>query len=176
MIEMELDPKIPEQPGKRRAAVEERAGRRFAAMDVMNFPQRAYQLCVEAEMQKDQIDRLERQRLPMPTPAYERCRTFLDAVMDELRSAYAKHGIGQWGRHEFYAVLKEEVDEVWQDIKTDAPQEKLMKEIVQVAAMCLRYAETGDRYREPAPGICQGCGRSGMATDDRPAFLRKIMD
>lgn len=83
---------------------------------------------------------------------------FLEAVVSEVERAYAKHGKLQWGRHEFYAILKEEVDEAWDDIKADAPQEKLMQEVVQIAAMCLRYAETGDRYREPEVQCGQPAG------------------
>lgn len=69
-------------------------------------------------------------------------------IFDELDRAYKKHGAEPWGRHEFYAILKEEVDELWDDIKADAPQENVIKELVQVAAMCFRYFETGDRYRD----------------------------
>jgi NTP pyrophosphatase (non-canonical NTP hydrolase) len=89
---------------------------------------------------------------------------FAAKIHAELDRAYAKHGRGLWGRHEFYAILKEEVDEVWDAVKCDEPSEKLEKEIIQVAAMCLRYLETGDRYRQPNP------------EDTKPAFLRKIMD
>lgn len=74
---------------------------------------------------------------------------FLAAIEDELARAYAKHGAPQWSRHEFYGVMKEEVDEVWDDIKSNAPQKQLMAEVAQVAAMCIRYAETLDRFREP---------------------------
>jgi NTP pyrophosphatase (non-canonical NTP hydrolase) len=74
---------------------------------------------------------------------------FMDAIAAELDKAYTKHGMEQWGRHEFYAILLEEVDEVWDDVKHNSPQEQLMAEVVQVAAMCFRYAETKDRYREP---------------------------
>lgn len=82
-----------------------------------------------------------------------RCRypeIFFHKLIDaELDHAYKKHGRQQWGRHEFYAILKEEVDELWDAIKTDEPQENVVRELTQIAAMCLRYAETGDRYREP---------------------------
>lgn len=74
------------------------------------------------------------------------------AIRAELGRAYSKHGRGQWGRHEFYAILKEEVDELWDDVKSDAPQEQLEKEAIQVAAIVFRYLETGDRYREPRSG------------------------
>lgn len=77
----------------------------------------------------------------------------IQAIVDELSRAYSKHGRDQWGRHEFYAIMKEEVDEAWDSIKKDLPQHELMKEIIQIAAMCIRYLETGDRYREPSPKV-----------------------
>lgn len=67
---------------------------------------------------------------------------FFDLMEMELSRAYAKHGSAPWSRHEFYAILLEEVEEAWIDIKRDAPDIDLLKEIVQVAAMCARYVET----------------------------------
>lgn len=77
----------------------------------------------------------------------ERRGEFWTRVQMEINGAYRKHGAEPWGRHEFYAILKEEVDELWDAIKSDAPQQEVEAELVQVAAMCLRYYETGDRYR-----------------------------
>lgn len=65
----------------------------------------------------------------------------------ELDHAYAKHGRQPWGRHEFYAILREEVDELWDAIKADAENDDVLSELVQVAAVCFRYWETDDRYR-----------------------------
>lgn len=67
---------------------------------------------------------------------------FFRRVEAELKRAYAKHGREPWGRHEFYGILLEEVDELWADVKADAPFEQLERELVQVAAMCFRYFET----------------------------------
>lgn len=72
----------------------------------------------------------------------------LEAIQRETERAYRKHGTDQWGRHEFYAVLKEEVDELWDEIKLDNPQIRVRLEVIDVMAVCLRYLETGDRYRE----------------------------
>jgi hypothetical protein len=69
------------------------------------------------------------------------------AVEQELERAYAKHGREPWGLHEFYVILKEKVDELWDAIKADEPTERVLTEAVQVAAVCFRYMETGDRYR-----------------------------
>jgi len=73
----------------------------------------------------------------------------IQEIARELERAYTKHGRDQWGRHEWYAITKEELDEAWDAVKADAPQAELCAEIIQVAAMCIRYLETGDRYREP---------------------------
>lgn len=72
---------------------------------------------------------------------------FLADVLEGLQKAYKKHGKEPWGRHEFYAILKEEVDELWDEIKLDSEQVFVEKEMVQIVAVCLRYIETGDRYR-----------------------------
>lgn len=71
---------------------------------------------------------------------------FTQLVHEELERAYAKHGRDPWGRHEFYAILLEEVDELWDAIKANRPDADVHAEMVQVAAMCFRFWETGDRY------------------------------
>ena len=73
-------------------------------------------------------------------------------IFEELDKAYAKHGQDQWGRHEFYAILKEEVDELWDAIKADMPMGEVRAEAIQVAAMVIRYLETGDRYQDARRG------------------------
>ena len=80
------------------------------------------------------------------TTLLTRRQELVSRITNELDRAYAKHGQLPWGRHEFYGILKEEVDELWDAIKGDLPYEDVVKELVQVAAMCVRYYETGDRY------------------------------
>jgi hypothetical protein len=91
----------------------------------------------------DRSDRID----PVPFPQTR--EQFLARIEVELHHAYAKHGHDQWGRHEFYGVLLEEMDELWDAIKEDRPQVDVIAEMVQVAAVCFRYFETGDRYRDP---------------------------
>ena len=69
----------------------------------------------------------------------------MQRVAKELDCAYAKYGTAPWSRHEFYAILKEEVDELWDDVKADAHQDQVETELVHVAAMCFRYFETVPR-------------------------------
>jgi NTP pyrophosphatase (non-canonical NTP hydrolase) len=72
----------------------------------------------------------------------------MSQIARELERAYSKHGREKWGRHEFYGVLREEMDELWDAIRGDDNQEQVIKEAIQVASMVFRYLETGDRYRE----------------------------
>ena len=60
----------------------------------------------------------------------------------ELEAAYAKHGRKPWSRHEFHSILLEEMDEMWDDIKANAPAAQLEKEIRQIGAVVIRYLET----------------------------------
>lgn len=70
----------------------------------------------------------------------------LDDIETELARAYAKHGMPVWGRHEFYGILLEEVEETWDTIKRDEPLERTYEEAISIAAMVVRFFETGERY------------------------------
>jgi len=43
--------------------------------------------------------------------------------------------------HEGYAILLEEVDELWEEIKGGQDPDKLLREAIQVAAMAMRFIE-----------------------------------
>lgn len=63
----------------------------------------------------------------------------LDAVVEELYSATEKHGPFH-SAHEGYAVILEELDELWDEIKLkNRNQTNIREEAVQVAAMALRF-------------------------------------
>lgn len=70
---------------------------------------------------------------------------FIKKISDEVVYAVQKHGDARWSRHEFYGILKEEVDELWKAIKRNHTQDLLEEELIQVAAVCMRYFTTGDR-------------------------------
>ncbi len=58
---------------------------------------------------------------------------------NELRAATAKHGKFH-SAHEGWAVIREEMDELWEEVKRREPNpEHLEKEAIQVAAMALRF-------------------------------------
>lgn len=80
-----------------------------------------------------------------------------DAVAEEARleaiEAHTRWPKSSSSAHEGYAVLLEEVDELWDHVKTKQSKRDLAamrKEAIQVAAMALRFA---------ADGVDEGRGR-----------------
>lgn len=74
-------------------------------------------------------------------------------IDEEFKSAVAKHPKFN-SRHEGFAILKEEVDELWDEVKknhTKTPEAKFKqrKEAVQIAAMAMRFIY--DCCDEPNP-------------------------
>src|SRR5688572_9811957 len=64
----------------------------------------------------------------------------LNAVADELQRARAKFG-PMASTHEAYAVIKEEFDEFWDEMRKKNPDFSNMRdELIQVAAMAIRAA------------------------------------
>ena len=76
----------------------------------------------------------------------ERCENYVELaelwfngeILPELLDATKKFG-GFHSMHEGYAVLKEEVDELWDDIKSKDRNTRPYMEAVQVAAMAIRF-------------------------------------
>ena len=72
---------------------------------------------------------------PLPATAF----VALNEAGVELTRAMAKHGPMR-GAHEGYAVILEELDELWEEVKRQKPDMSTMrKEALQVAAMALRF-------------------------------------
>lgn len=68
----------------------------------------------------------------------------LASVKAELLRANKKHGALLHSAHEGYAVLKEEVDELWDDVKQDNLV-RASKEAIQVGAMAVKFIVCMDR-------------------------------
>ena len=68
---------------------------------------------------------------------------FAELVAAELIEARQKHGPMN-SLHESWAVIYEEVDELWEHVRKKAKnrdKEEILKELVQIAAMCQKSAE-----------------------------------
>jgi len=93
----------------------------------------------------------------------------LAAIELELARAYKLHGCPRWGRHEAFAIILEEMEEVKRAVFDDEPIAALRKELIQVAAMCVRYLETEPRFRDveqptrPTNKEMYGCLREDCA-------------
>lgn len=64
-------------------------------------------------------------------------------ILDELYRARAKFPRPESSAHEGYAVLAEEVDELWDEVKGHSPNRKdrMREECIQIAAMAIRFIE-----------------------------------
>jgi hypothetical protein len=67
-------------------------------------------------------------------------------ISNELERAYSKHGKAEWARHQFYGIVTEEYLEMQTEIfkggEIPFDEQKMIKEIIHTAAMCVRYLET----------------------------------
>jgi hypothetical protein len=69
---------------------------------------------------------------------------FLDLVQTEIQRARAKHPTPIHSIAEGYAVILEELDEFWDEVRRQhgaRDKDAMLKELVQIAAMCMRTAE-----------------------------------
>jgi hypothetical protein len=74
----------------------------------------------------------------------------LDDIAEEVARAEAKYA-GYHSSHEGYAVIKEEFDELWDEVKHDKCEGTLARqraEAVQVAATAIRFIKMVDRKAE----------------------------
>jgi hypothetical protein len=69
---------------------------------------------------------------------------YLEAIKNEYERATRLHGPFN-SPHEGYGVLKEEVDELWDDIKNNRNAQS-REEAIQVAAMCLRFLMDSEKW------------------------------
>lgn len=64
-----------------------------------------------------------------------------DLIDDELHSANLKFPLFN-SPHEGYAVLLEEVDELWYEIKSGGSNDRMKEEAIQVAAMAIKFIKS----------------------------------
>ncbi len=111
--------------------------------------------------------------IPQNTPEYRlamaKRQAVNSAIEGELYRAYEKHGRTPWGKHQFYAILLEEVDELWEAIKHDCPFCDIEGEAIQVAAMVIRFLETSPCFK--GPHITTGADPSLLAQPSPGATL-----
>ena len=62
----------------------------------------------------------------------------IEAILSEYSFATSKFGEFA-SPHEGYAVIKEELDELWDEIKGKSIDDSMKKEAIQVGAMALRF-------------------------------------
>lgn len=88
--------------------------------------------------------------LMLLTEALKTPKAVADALA-ELRGARRTHPQDFNSAHEGFAVLKEEVDELWDEVRTkDRDFQQMRKEAIQVAAMAIRFVEEVCDKRRPA--------------------------
>jgi len=63
---------------------------------------------------------------------------WIEEIISEYKTA-SKKFTNFNSAHEGYAVIKEEVDELWDCIKTNADKKAMESEVIQVGAMALRF-------------------------------------
>jgi len=68
-------------------------------------------------------------------------KKIISLVEKELNSAYDKFNDFN-SYHEGYAVIKEELDELWDEVKKKKPdKEKMGNELIQIIAMSIRFIQ-----------------------------------
>ncbi len=91
--------------------------------------------------------------------------TFAEMVDEELVLAKHRHPGDLCSLHEAYAVILEELDEFWEQVRLRAhmrDDRRMLKELVQAAAMCRRTAEDlGLIERVSSMGGGEGCLQVG---------------
>lgn len=62
-------------------------------------------------------------------------------ILAVLQSARLKHPDGYAGPHEAYAIVKEELDEFWDEVRGNGPRGRMYEEMADVAVTALRSLE-----------------------------------
>jgi len=77
-------------------------------------------------------------------------------LIDELERANRLHGINFTSPHEGYAVLLEELDEFWDEVKKKHPsKDRMHEEAIQVGAMVMKFIMSMNSWT--SIDVCRRC-------------------
>ncbi len=65
----------------------------------------------------------------------------LKEVLEHYQNIKIRHPENYASRHEAYGILMEEVDELWDEIKTNAPTERFKSEVLDAIVVLVRVLE-----------------------------------
>lgn len=69
----------------------------------------------------------------------EQIKKIVEEVYHEIEYSNANYANKFRSHHEAYAVILEELDELWYEIKKDGTHERLRKEAIQTTAMLIKF-------------------------------------
>ncbi len=108
--------------------------------------------------------------------------TFIELVAQELKQAREEYPDCHHSLHESYAVLLEEMDEFWDEVRRKPDyrcRERVLAELVHIAAMCQRTAEDNQMIsaaNTPYQGRYQGQNGVTLARDDGQASQDEVVN
>ena len=86
-------------------------------------------------------------------------------LIDELKRANRHHGATFTSAHEGYAVLLEELDELWAEIKKKHPdKDRMREEATQVGAMAMKFIMSMNRWT--SMDVCRRCLFAVMTVEE----------
>ena len=95
---------------------------------------------INYDIEKVDLSTIDLSKMRLNSANEERIKPVIKAVRKEVERAMTLHGAMR-NAHEAYAVLLEEVDELWDEVKKNSKTRdplKMREEAIQVAAMAVR--------------------------------------
>lgn len=89
----------------------------------------------------------------------------IKSLTDELGRANRRYGSTFTSAHEGYAVLLEELDELWDEVKKKHPDKyRMYEEAVQVGAMAMKFILSMDSWT--SMDVCRRCRFAVMTAEE----------
>ena len=86
-------------------------------------------------------------------------------LIDELARANRRHGATFTSVHEGYAVLLEELDELWAEVKKRYPsKDRMREEAIQVGAMAIKFIMSMNSWT--SMDVCRRCTFAVMTAEE----------